>query len=138
VLWRSAYQPRVLESRKLDGLPEGIVVGVFDPLGQAELGVWLRLFESAGWDRDVSILAIGMPGRRKFESVLPPSRHSQIVWLDESGLRQTLEIDKPERSFAAVIVNGVADLLVVGVPTEEVWERFEQALVTSSLVPPPE
>lgn len=131
MLWRQPYQPRVLEAVRVEGLPDGILVGVFDPLGQAELGVWLRLFESAGQDRQVKILAIGMPSPRKFEAILPPSRHSQVVWRDEGGLAQTLAIDKPERSFAAIVTGGIADLLVVGLPTEEVWERFEQALTPS-------
>jgi len=130
VLWRQTYEPRILESIELAGVPDGILLGAFDPKGQAELGVWLRLFESAGQDHRVKILAIGMPNRKIFESVLSPRRQSQIVWLDHGELAQILAIDKPERSFAAIVANGVADLLVVGLPTEDVWERFERSLTS--------
>jgi len=136
VLWRTPYKPRVLERSSVPGLPDGICLGIFDARAQSELGIWLRLFESAGIDRSTHIVAVGLKDRRKVETVLPPSRHGQLLLLadEEKTISNLINPDRPERSFAAIVRHGFAPLLVVGAPTEEVWERFEaEARIADSL-----
>jgi hypothetical protein len=36
--------------------------------------------------------------------------------------------DRPERSFAGILRDGAFDMLMVGIPTEEAWDRFMQKL----------
>lgn len=133
MLWRESYRPNVRYNVPLPGLADGIVVGVFDVHGLREQGVWLRLLESAGADHTARLLfAIDSPSprqKRDITSLLPPSRHPQIEWLEDGeALKAVIAPDHRERAFAAIIREGIAVQLVVGPPTEEVWERFESAL----------
>lgn len=134
MLWRRTYEPRVAEGVALPDstISTSILLGAFDARGQAELGIWLRLLESASLDRHVS-LAFIRPAwtpkdRRLVEAIIPPSRRTQIAWVEdpEGKWAAVIQPDRPERCFAALLSDGVADMLIVGPPTEDVWERFSE------------
>ncbi|CAN5463008.1 hypothetical protein BH11ARM2_BH11ARM2_18110 [soil metagenome] len=113
-----AYQPRVDRDVSVPPLPDGVYLGGFSPLAQSELGVWRRLFQSEGWGFSLLLFGAG------WEAVLPAS----LLGLRFEGASEPLWLgrispDRPERSFAVVVRGGRARILVVGPPTEEVWEE---------------
>jgi hypothetical protein len=109
-----------------------VLVGGFDLRAQAEFGIWWRLLESAGLaDRSVIYLFSAEwtdKDLRLARAVLPRSLHDRLrLVADEAGAwRDLIEPDRPERSFAAIVRGPEAELLVIGPPTEDVWERFER------------
>ncbi|RYG36590.1 hypothetical protein EON81_09250 [bacterium] len=104
-------------------VPDGFYLGGFSPLAQSELGVWRRLMGSDG--ARYSLLLFG-PG---WDSVLPAS----LLDLRYEGASEPLWLgrilpDRPERSFCVVVKEGQAKILVVGPPTEDVWEEVSGLL----------
>lgn len=123
------YAPRVLEgaacptpeARSLTGQPfEGTMfVGAFTPAA-IEVGIWVRLI---GPDCPVIYFGVDEAAARQ---VAPPSRYpNTFVASRDDFFRDLVRPDRPERAFAVA-----GTLIVIGAPTEEVWERFEGILNT--------
>ncbi|RYG49262.1 hypothetical protein EON79_01890 [bacterium] len=118
-----AYVPRVERDTSVPPVPDGFYLGGFSPLAQSELGVWRRLMASRA--APYSLLLFG-PG---WDAVLPAS----LLALRFEGASEPLWLgriapDRPERSFCVVVREGVAKILVIGPPTEDVWEEVEKAI----------
>lgn len=139
MLWRSAYVPRILRSVPL---PNGsdqprVCVGGFDLKALGEIGIWQRLLDGTDAANRYRIQLFGDGATfppRLVRAVIPPSQRDRFE-IVEAATREWKELvapDRPERSFAAVIREGKADLLVIGAPTEEVWDEF-QAVMSSTL-----
>jgi hypothetical protein len=116
-------------------LPEAVprvVVGSLHPLGLvAETEVWRRLLRSYDPALSVSTLLIGPWSFQDLEASLPPSVFRHLEVRPDHGWTHTIQLDKPERSFAMVAQESMARILVVGTPTEETWELFQSYLTDS-------
>lgn len=131
MLWRPGYQPRVsmgvesppLKIHLLDGSKaEGasILIGGFAPTSLLEQEVWRRLVESAGLAEEALQVVFGAEASSLIPLV-PRSRLARTGTCPETRAWEALvQPDHPGRSFALT-----GPMLVVGPPTEEVWEEFE-------------
>jgi hypothetical protein len=131
VLWRPGYQPRVttlsqkptLRIRLLDGseaVDAPVLIGGFAPTSLLEQEVWRRLVESANLAQDC-IQAVFGAEPSSLVPLVPRSRWGRTgACADTSEWEALVQPDHPGRSFA---VSG--PMMVVGPPTEEVWEEFE-------------
>lgn len=146
MIWRVGYCTRELEAvvappfraTTLDGILidetfAGILMGGFDPRAQSELGIWRRLLEEADLGVDcltVLILeSLGPKAEAAVRAMVPQSQwHGFAIarctdeWID------LIQPDRPERSFAAMIRGGILNPLMIGIPTEEAWDRFKERL----------
>jgi hypothetical protein len=147
MLWKPTYETRILESvdlprlvgRTLDGQDgagpvEGPMLGAFGPFASAELGVWRRLLQEAFPTRLVPTILVRTEWtereRRTIATATPPGQHPwTLLANDPEGLwSKAVGPDRAERAFGAIVRGGVAELLMVGLPTEEAWDRFREAV----------
>jgi hypothetical protein len=144
MLWRPAYETRELSpvecpsviARFLSGEEfsppdQCVLLGAFDPKAQAELGVWRRLITEA--IPSTPILTLFFLEDLKMEPSLramtPKSTWSAVALSTPSNdWIELIQPDRPERSFAGVLQDGIFQVLMVGPPTEEAWDRFLKAL----------
>lgn len=144
MLWRPGYETRVLRGVALpplwgvypDGSEgsapfEGAMLGAFGALAFAEIGVWRRLLEEAYPEKPVPTVLVRpvwtARERRVVADATPPSHHAQTLLADDPGGAWALAVGS-ERAFGAVMRGGVATLLMTGLPTEEAWDLFREAL----------
>lgn len=117
MLWRKAYEPRLGDRRQPPtGLQaEGLYIGTVSPAGIREVNVWRRLAAEAGIPH--YFVFIDVPNA---ESLLPPREHDRII----SNVTKTEapDLDRPDRSFAWLVLDEIVRAEVVGLPTEETWE----------------
>jgi hypothetical protein len=133
MLWREPYRPQVLEEVSLPSSPASsrIILGAFDLRAQREIGVWLRLLTEAGLAGATQIVLFGPASMfAAAEAVFPPSLHNQMVHVEdlEGDWRRLLKPENSERSFAMVLDGALAKILVIGTPTEEVWDEFQDCV----------
>lgn len=126
MLWRTTYTPEV--TRNLEhGLPLSsprAVIGVYSVAGLRELEIWWRLFEE-DFSGEVTQFVLSNPGESdKWSSLLPQSRLDRTVlsseikpWLDITGQVEN------SRAFCTILTRERARIVVLGPPTEEVWEE---------------
>lgn len=134
MLWRSRYEPKILRDVKLpEPLPDGIVLAAFDPKGLGEVSLWLRLVDSAGLLEKTQVIVFGDPQELpRIKLLLPKSLHHRLeVRNDVEGKwARLIEPDTEARAFSLVSRRGMAELIVTGPPTEEVWEEFERVAIS--------
>ena len=147
MLWKPTYETRVLrgvtlhrlEGRTLDGQDgaapvEGAMLGAFGPFATAELGVWRRLIEEAYPAKRVPTVLVravwSERERRTLAVATAPSLHPwTLLANDPSGAWSgAIGPDRAERAFGAVVRGGVAELVMVGLPTEDAWDEFRRVL----------
>ncbi len=145
MLWRESYSPVIrrnltcpaTQSVALDGLVSKssceVWIGGFGFLAAADQGVWWRLFQSDfrndGRVKRVYILESADPGEVQTAlSLIPRSEVHRCLLVEDPNhfWSDLIEPDNPARGFTAIIENGSIPLLVVGPPTEEVWEEFSR------------
>ena len=62
-------------------------------------------------------------------AMTPRSLGDSTIFSDHSFEWESLiKPDRPERSFAGFVSQGFLDPLMIGVPTEEAWDRFQEHL----------
>lgn len=148
MIWREAYETRVLEGGEsppvLGASLSGddlrlhgpyVVVAGFELRSLTEREVWRRLIASAfgtpEWFVD-GVVAHGWNAQtlEHFRMVTPKALHRTTFALVDPAWEwhRLVQPDRANRSFAAVIAQGQARLLMVGPPTEEAWERFEREI----------
>jgi hypothetical protein len=124
----------VFEVESLDGnlgAPRAQVwIGGFGFRAVSDQGVWWRLMRSE-FSSDPNIFRVFIESRwserkrREALAIIPPSEKvSTLLVSDDVNWRAIVMPDKPERGFAAMIADKEIKRLVVGPPTEEVWEDF--------------
>lgn len=147
MLWKPTYETRILHEiplprlvgRTLDGQDgaapvEGAMLGAFGPFASAELGVWRRLLEEAYPQRRVPTVLIranwAERERRSLATATPPGLHAWTLLANDAEGSWTAAVgpDRAERAFGAVVRNGVATVLMVGLPTEEAWDMFQETI----------
>ena len=115
--------------------PQGnyLILGGFDLRAQAEIGVWRRLVQqSASVISCVTIYFLDRSdasGREALEAMTPLSQWSTTAVAEStSHWLELIQPDRPERSFAGLIRDTTIDPLMIGMPTEEAWDRFRVCL----------
>ena len=146
MLWRAAYNTwepapapipemigRNLHGQLLNLDGQVVLCGGFDLRASAELGVWRRLLQSL--DTPIKLWTIYLlPDQTSSDEAALASMTPKSLWSNTYLARSTsewselIQPDRPERSFAALAMNGVLDPLMIGLPTEEAWYRFQSAL----------
>lgn len=141
MVWREAYSTRVLDAPSLSlpelkaydsgepfATPSGTWVWLAGPdlKVQLKLGVWLRLLDSlkAPPARVISTWS-GHPAasdKRTWAAVVP--RSQQALWTSMDA--NPFEIDAP--LIAAAMHGSHAEIVMLGAPTEEAWDAFQEAL----------
>lgn len=137
MLWRVPYEPlvkrdvpfRELTGVNLQGLPgrsgeARIILGASSSMAFLQLETWRRLLLSAGLkpDQEWGLFPDSMENRESLRAIVIPDRYD-VVFLDAD-----MEMDPDRPIFAALLQGQRAEQLVLGPPTEEVWEAFECAL----------
>lgn len=142
MLWRTGYQTIIRndvvipESRIWD--LTGEVVHVAGPIAFAlgfsarslqQREVWRRLFEAElpipFWTGVISEDNFA-ESTELLQAMTPKSRWSStVVVLDpQRAWRNLIEPEDEERCFALISRGNTADVVMIGPPTEEAWERF--------------
>jgi hypothetical protein len=143
MLWREHYEPvvkqnLVLPVSKLEWLrgeardtSHSVWICGFGLNAVADQGVWWRLMQSEFQvDPDVYRVFIRQDWTTKQKrdalASVPPSEHSTTLLMSDSqnSWKNLIQPDKPERGFAVVIKGQLIERLVIGPPTEEVWEAY--------------
>lgn len=102
-------------------------VGGFGALALPELHVWRILVLSAGFAAPYRLLVAKGWSQSEITAIrdsVPPSQHGEVIlvsdtsnhWIKELGLNQIFAYHRQ------------SSLLMLGPPTEEAWERMENAL----------
>jgi len=127
----------LLEGTSLDGglwtaTGPVIIVGAFGLAAMSEIGVWTKLLDSAQFDSKFLLIARQSNSQllKAIRTSFAPSRLADIVVAENNfdSWIQLIQPDRPERAFAAHIVNQVATTLMIGPPTEEGWDLFQAQL----------
>jgi hypothetical protein len=147
LLGKEPYRPRValdvdlppivgmplsaVDSREISG--NAVVIGAFGLEAGREIGIWQRLLDSQPKLASLSITLLvkqawSARDIRLARDSLAPSRHDS-TWAASDPERRWVAVvgpDRPERAFAAVVRGAHAHLLMVGAPTEEGWDMFQE------------
>lgn len=114
-------------------MPCQIVIGGFDLKALAEIGVWRKLLLAVSPDIPI-ITAIFLTtsseeSLKLMREVIPRSLWERtVVGENRDEWYQALAPDLDTRSFGCLIKEGIADPLMVGLPTEDALDRFEESL----------
>lgn len=146
MLWRPTYENRELTSAvcpavigtRLSGEIltcsfEGVLIGGFDLRAFAEIGIWRRLVTEANsevvWLVLYQLPEPGIQAVAQLRAMTPKSQWGSVA-LNEvtNDWIELIQPDRPERSFAGIVQAGKFKTLMVGIPTEDSWERFRQDL----------
>jgi hypothetical protein len=134
LVWRVPYVPEcradlelpAVAITDLDGAAQplpGIFFGAVSIRAFRELGLWQKLAASEALDYRL-LLAIPHTEHALISQLFPPSKRSLIL-LSESATWQAWRGGGEEsKSFGVVVSGGRAKFVVVGLPTEEVWDEF--------------
>jgi hypothetical protein len=104
-------------------------LGAFGLAALSEIGIWTKLLHSAGLPS--RILMIDEDPKNglsaKLRTSFAPSRLQDIVLIDDPNgeWRAFVEPDCPERAFAMHVRGPLADPLMLGLPTEQAWDLFQ-------------
>ncbi|MDR3692533.1 MAG: hypothetical protein P4L46_24340 [Fimbriimonas sp.] len=124
-----------------------LVFGGFDLAAVRELIIWRRLFDrnpsleaclGAGHPAPFGWTILFLSGQDKvsvptLKAMTAPSAWSTTIIADDNGpLRDLIQVDRPDRSFGTLVVSGIADPLMVGLPTEEALQTFLDAIAQRS------
>ncbi len=150
MLWRQGYSTRemepavappvvgnLLQGPKIDGASSYVLLGGFDLSAFSELAIWRKLVEEAApSELCLTLYFLDSPTLKVHSNALAvtPVSLRHLVGIAEHAeeWRQLIQPDRPSRSFGAILRDGVLDPLMVGVPTEESWERFRNRLMGSA------
>ena len=121
MLWRESYRPRVIrEPARTQFSDESLpIVGSFNLEASREVEIWWRLFEDEFPGLLVEVLPEAL--REQAFHLRAPSRQSRIRF-DTKALGLVSNLDHG-RAFCAIVREGMAELIVIGPPTEEVWDE---------------
>lgn len=147
MLWKTPYETRILRGVELprlvgrtldnqDGAApvEGAMLGAFGPFAGAELGIWRKLLEEAFPARKVPTVLVRAAWtereRRTLATATPPGLHPWTLLANDPDGAWAAAVgpDRAERAFGSVVRSGTAELLMVGLPTEEAWDHFQETL----------
>ena len=134
MVWRVPYVPEcrsdvelpAFTPTDLEGAPQplpGIFFGAVSVRAFRELGLWQKLAASEALDYRL-LLAIPPSELDLIPQLFPPSQRP-LIMLSESAIWQAWRGDGEEtKSFGVIVRDGRAKFVVLGLPTEEVWDEF--------------
>lgn len=136
MVWRSAYTTRVTQEVPLPsvGQPTDILVGAFDFAALKRMAIWRKLAQAdAPQYQYLEAIFLSNPGpadQELLEAIVPPSlQPSTLLVGDPSGAwRDLIQAETKDECFAAAVRDGNAVILIKGLPTEEAWDAFLEAL----------
>ena len=142
MLWRPAYRTLVARNFTVpdllnsgDPLPRfQVLVGGFDFRAYREMGIWKRLLISESpsplWIQGFFLEEVSTESLDLLDSLVPPSDRGQTYCFpDENGSwRDLVSPNQPEQSFAAVLQENRALIMMKGIPTEDAWDAFRNEL----------
>jgi len=145
MLWRAGYDTRELPptpfpelvATSLVGSPIDfslpcVLSGGFDPRAQMELGVWDRLLHEIELAiPHCTVFLLERPIEKAEASIIAMTPRSRWATVGLAACtepwQELIQPDRPSRSFAGILVYGMLHPLMVGLPTEEAWDRFRQS-----------
>ena len=121
MLWRESYSPRLIREKIRTPFSDEslLLIGSRSLSASREVEIWWRLCEEDFMGFAVEVL----PEACQDEAGIlrAGSRQARIRFNSEAlSIVQELPDD---RAFCAVVRDGIAELIVVGPPTEEVWDE---------------
>lgn len=102
-------------------------IGGFHLRCVGEMEVWRRLLASESIPATFLFVRShwSESTREEVAKVFAPDAGNILFHTDaELTLANTVRVDQPERCFAAILQEGVAELITLGIPTEDTWEEF--------------
>jgi hypothetical protein len=136
MVWRPSYQTLVAHDVPLPpfGHPTDILVGGFDFSALREMSIWRRLaMADAAKKRYLEAIFLPSPSpadQEMLETIVPPSNLATTLLLPDPGetWQQLIQPSDPQECFAAAIQGDQAVIVMKGLPTEEAWDAFLEAL----------
>lgn len=132
MMWRASRPTVVRENVSLpyEGA-DGILVGARDLSVLRDLAIWRRLIATGLPNVPLFTLLIADTWtpklRRTAGAAFSPSELSRISFVNDSdGLWAALT--EGEALFVALVREGRGPLLILGAPTDEAWDRLEEAV----------
>lgn len=110
----------------LDGASQplpGVFFGAVSVRAFRELALWQKLAASEALDYRL-LLAIPTSELELIPQLFPPSQRSLILLGEPIGWQAWRGKSEETKSFGVVVREGMAKLVVLGLPTEEVWDEF--------------
>ncbi len=149
MLWRSSHQIRQsvdvplppLSGNCLSGEPwvprdEFVLVGALGLHGLGEMEIWLRVLETVAIPKVFAVFRETWAQQEisTLDASVPRSRHANtlIVADPEGDWQDLLAPDSPNRAFAAFVRGKVAEILMLGLPTEEALDTFTAVILRST------
>lgn len=130
------YKNRILFDVELPEPSPSVLVGCFHPLALVgETEIWRKLIRSYDPALQVKTYLVGQWSLSELEGSLAPSVRAQLEVKPDNGWSQLIKPDKPDRTFALVSQDLIANVVVIGTPTEDAWELFESYLDTVETKP---
>lgn len=108
------------------------MLGAFGPFASNEIGVWRRLLQEAFPERKVPTVLVRAAWtereRRTIATGTAPALHAWTLLANdpEGSWSAAVGPDRAERAYGAIVRNGSAELIMVGLPTEEAWDTFRE------------
>lgn len=131
MIWRASRLTQVRENVALPYTgPDGILVGALDLGALRDLAIWRRLIQTSLPEEKLATLLVAAAwppkARRTAEAAFPPSDLAGIAFVAdaEGDWRSALE---GETLFVALVRANQIPLLILGAPTDEAWDRLEDA-----------
>jgi hypothetical protein len=126
MLWRTSYSTTVVSTAKVLPIEDHkvAIIGSYSLEASREVEVWWRLFEE-DFPGDATELLISESSLESAVGALrPPSRHSRIRFSQSvEAWQQATGNLEATRAFCALASEGQSQLIVIGPPTEEVWDQ---------------
>ena len=132
MIWRASRPTRYREDATLpyDG-PDGIVVGGLDLAVLRDLAIWRRLIQTSLPEAKLVTLLIAKAWtpkvKRSAGAAFPPSEMTEISFVADPE-RQWSVATEGDPLFVALVRNRKVPLLILGAPTDEAWDRLEDAV----------
>ena len=118
MVWRKGYTTQIRQHIPLTGpVSDGVYLGLYDVAQLQNLGVWIRLFEQAAVEFVVLFIA-ETSSESLISDLMAPSLFRKTRLIPASP------INTDRSSFAAVVREGRAKIVMIGPPTEEAWDAF--------------
>jgi hypothetical protein len=132
MIWRASRPTRYREDATLPyEVADGIVVGALDLAALRDLAIWRRLIQTSLPDVKLTTLLIAEAWtpkvKRSASAAFPPSEWAEISFVTDPE-RKWPAATEGETLFVALVRNEKVPLLILGAPTDEAWDRLEDAV----------
>lgn len=136
MIWKPAYRTLVARDVAIPPL-EGetdLLVGGFDFGALRDMAIWRRLVEADAPEsrcREVILLADPQAqDQTLLETIVPPSLlpNTRLMRDEGNAWRHLIQPSAKHECFAAIVRGDRATILMKGIPTEDAWDAFMEAM----------